>query len=1102
MNKSKFLKKSLAMILAVMMVVAMIPLSASAAGTTEFVNDGAVLSVGSTTGTLTREGKVFTNTLAYDASVADTLNITLLGDYVNVYYAADDDEFDFATVATDVANISVANGTKKVSFYAVKQDFVDADGEEGTKTELYTVNYVQPAASTSVAVASAKLAGTYDGVVNNAKKTITFTVPWGYDTSSSAAKGVVITLENPVTGAATVSTTIDGTIGTDATVNLTSQHGNTDVYTLVTKEAECVSAIYVGGVKAVQTVDAAGEPVVDSYTVTFPAGTDLSAEDQEIKWTAVNNGSLKIASATFDLATAGSPAAVTNGKKVTVTEDTYELEFTSNATTATTKTYTVKVEVAKSTAAEITAFTATAAVSLPTSSSINVTENGTINGDKLAVTLAKNADITDVKLDITASTGATVTVTAAAGTTPGNYNLTNPAIVKVTAADTTTVKYYQLTATKATAVVGSPAINTAKMTIGTTEYTGTVAGNVITFANLPYATADAAITGTTSPAAAGATFAWTKTAATEIGDIAYDTNSKGNIFEGTNTVVATAENGEKVTYTVKFVKAAAKTGKAVNSFTFTTAETAEDVDATNSWTVNFNTTKKEATVKLPYSFKAKSAATNLAPIFTVSDGAVVYTNDISGTKADLGAKVESGYNDTTPFAAKNTFTVADLTDTNTRIVVANEAAAYDIENATTVTIADLATSTYKKNVTVYTVKVEFATAKTGAKLESFTANDGEVTSNITGITDIEITVPASYVGTTSEEFYADITASELATVTGDSKDLVVDDKTTAGQKGELKVVETASGSGEYELKVNDGSAGWSTVSKIVVTAEDGVHKNEYDVTVKVAAAKTGADLTSFTADGVKATVNAAAKTATVTLPFGTDLTKVEIGFEVSELATPVLSNGTKTDDKWFCDLSEPMTITITSEDKNTVKVYTVTATVASQFTDVPATAWYAETVYAAANAEIIKGFPNGTFQPTGKITRADFAIMIARLLKADTSKYTTVAFKDVPNTHYAVGAIAWCAEKKIVTGIGENFEPKRTITREEAATMMARALELTSTATTTNFKDDAAIQNYAKASVAACAAAGIMTGDNGSFRPADTLTRAEAAQIMVNVLNK
>lgn len=1093
MNKSKFLKKSLAMILAVMMVVAMIPLSASAAGTTEFVNDGAVLSVGSTTGTLTREGKVFTNTLAYDASAADALNITLLGDYVNVYYAADDDEFDFATVATGVANISVANGTKKVSFYAVKQDFVDADGEEGTKTELYTVNYVQPAASTSVAVASAKLAGTYDGVVNNAKKTITFTVPWGYDTSSSAAKGVVIILENPVTGAATVSTTIDGTIGTDATVNLTSQHGNTDVYTLVTKEAECVSAIYVGGVKAVQAVDAAGEPVADSYTVTFPAGTDLSTEKQEIKWTAVNNGSLKIASAEFG--TAGSLATVTNGDKVTVAEATYQLEFASNATATTTKTYTVEVEVAKSTAAEITAFTATANVALPTTlaSNIVVTENGTINGDKLAVTLAKNADITNVTLDITASTGATAAVQATPVTTGTSiYDLTNPVVVKVTAADGDTVKYYQLTATKATAVVGSPAINTAKMTIGTTEYTGTVAGNVITFANLPYATDDGAVE--------GATFAWTKTAATEISTITYDTNGKGNDFEGTNTVVATAENGEKVTYTVKFVKAAAKTGKAVNSFTFTTAEKAEDVDATNSWTVNFNTTKKEATVKLPYSFDAKSATTNLAPIFTVSDGAVVYTNDIDGTEANLGAKVESGYNDTTPFAAKKTFTVAQLRDTDTRIVVANEAAAYDIANATsTVKIDDLATSTYKKNVTVYTVKVEFATAKTGAKLESFTANDGEVTSNITGITDIEITVPASYVGTTSKVFYADITASELATVTGDSKNLVVDDKTTAGKTGELKVVETA---GEYELKVNDGSTNWSTVSKIVVTAEDGVHKNEYDVTVKVAAAKTGADLTSFTADGVKAAVNAAAKTATVTLPFGTDLTNVEIGFEVSELATPVLSNGTQTDGKWFCDLSEPMTITITSEDKNTVKVYTVTATVASQFSDVPATAWYAETVYAAANAEIIKGFPNGTFQPTGKITRADFAIMIARLLKADTSKYTTVAFKDVPNTHYAVGAIAWCAEKKIVTGIGENFEPKRTITREEAATMMARALELTSTATTTNFKDDAAIQNYAKASVAACAAAGIMTGDNGSFRPADTLTRAEAAQIMVNVLNK
>ena len=83
MNKSKFLKKSLAMVLAVMLVVAMIPLGASA--NSLFVNDGTVVSVEETVGTLEMgTGKSFTDTLTYDAAGNETLNVKLTGSLTNV----------------------------------------------------------------------------------------------------------------------------------------------------------------------------------------------------------------------------------------------------------------------------------------------------------------------------------------------------------------------------------------------------------------------------------------------------------------------------------------------------------------------------------------------------------------------------------------------------------------------------------------------------------------------------------------------------------------------------------------------------------------------------------------------------------------------------------------------------------------------------------------------------------------------------------------------------------------------------------------------------------------------------------------------------------
>ncbi|MCQ4845543.1 S-layer homology domain-containing protein, partial [Neglectibacter timonensis] len=85
-----------------------------------------------------------------------------------------------------------------------------------------------------------------------------------------------------------------------------------------------------------------------------------------------------------------------------------------------------------------------------------------------------------------------------------------------------------------------------------------------------------------------------------------------------------------------------------------------------------------------------------------------------------------------------------------------------------------------------------------------------------------------------------------------------------------------------------------------------------------------------------------------------------------------------------------------------------------------------------------------------------------RMLGVDVSGYTNTPFNDVKAGDYGLGAIAYCAENGIVGGDGKgNFLPDSSITREEAAKMIAVAKELTGT-TTEKFKDDAKISNWAK----------------------------------------
>lgn len=149
----------------------------------------------------------------------------------------------------------------------------------------------------------------------------------------------------------------------------------------------------------------------------------------------------------------------------------------------------------------------------------------------------------------------------------------------------------------------------------------------------------------------------------------------------------------------------------------------------------------------------------------------------------------------------------------------------------------------------------------------------------------------------------------------------------------------------------------------------------------------------------------------------------------------------------------------------------------------------------------VSGMGDGTFNPTGATTRAQFAAMIANTLGYDSNPEETPSmFPDVAEDFWGKAAINFCVKNDILKGYDDGtFQPNKAITRQEAASILRNAFKLTESSSET-FPDDSAISGWAKESVYIVKASGLMKGDagTGNFRPTDTIIRAEAASILMN----
>ncbi|WP_171005657.1 S-layer homology domain-containing protein [Bacillus sp. E(2018)] len=172
------------------------------------------------------------------------------------------------------------------------------------------------------------------------------------------------------------------------------------------------------------------------------------------------------------------------------------------------------------------------------------------------------------------------------------------------------------------------------------------------------------------------------------------------------------------------------------------------------------------------------------------------------------------------------------------------------------------------------------------------------------------------------------------------------------------------------------------------------------------------------------------------------------------------------------------------------------------FTDLYKTPWAVDSILRLTSKSIINGYQNGQFGPKDNITRLQAATMIAKHMELDTKNITDPGFSDVTPDTYGYATVAAIAKIGAITGYPDNtFRPNGTLTRSEMAAIIERAYQLEGT--TTKSFTDVKPGYWAYDAIQKILANGIAGGyEDGTFRPKNPIIRAEFSVMLDRYMNK
>ena len=179
------------------------------------------------------------------------------------------------------------------------------------------------------------------------------------------------------------------------------------------------------------------------------------------------------------------------------------------------------------------------------------------------------------------------------------------------------------------------------------------------------------------------------------------------------------------------------------------------------------------------------------------------------------------------------------------------------------------------------------------------------------------------------------------------------------------------------------------------------------------------------------------------------------------------------------------------------------------YKDVAGNHWAADYITYLSSQGLMQGETNKLgeqlFNPSRNLTRAEFAVIVARYLKLDTSQEISLPYQDrsdIPG--WSLGAIRAVYAAGIMTGQdvkGElYFYPRSNISRQEAMAVIGRILTDKYPSEEQEFTDAEQISAWAKEHVERLVTLGLVSGyEDDTIKPLANITRAEIAKILFNL---
>lgn len=177
--------------------------------------------------------------------------------------------------------------------------------------------------------------------------------------------------------------------------------------------------------------------------------------------------------------------------------------------------------------------------------------------------------------------------------------------------------------------------------------------------------------------------------------------------------------------------------------------------------------------------------------------------------------------------------------------------------------------------------------------------------------------------------------------------------------------------------------------------------------------------------------------------------------------------------------------------------------------------WSEAAVNDMGSRLVVNGIGGGKYNPDANITRAEFAAIIVRGLGLRLDQ-GTVPFNDISGSEWYASVVNTAFKFQLITGYEDgSFRPQGKITRQEAMTIIARAMKITGLSkqwagldmnqlqTLEVFRDAEAVSNWAKEGATLSVAAQIVNGRAADMlKPGAFVTRAEVAAMVQRLLQK